>query len=440
MIRRASTYLLVATFGLAAPAVAQTPLTVTEAIARARAHNPDAGASAATEREAVERLTQARAGYLPKVDVAESWQRGNQPVFVFSSLLAQRQFTAADFALNALNHPDAVDNFRFAVLIEQSLFDGATRASVAAAGIRRDLAATARTMVDHDLAANVTSAYGRVLVATAAAQSAAAAAETARADRALAGNRRDAGLVTDADVLQIDVYLSRTCEQQIRAAAAERIARAQLNQLMGEPLGEVFALELHSAPAAIDAANLESLEEEAIKNRPDVKFAALQEQLADAAQTAARAAFLPQVAAQGGWEFNGGAWNSRSSSWVVGAVARINVFRGFADKARLAEAHEQATRRALERVKADTAARLDVHMAVARLDAARASEAVGRAAVDQARESRRIIRDRYEAGLTDVVSLLRAVEAVAQAETQQTAAQVAVITETAALERTLGRR
>ena len=389
MIRRASTYLLVATFGLAAPAVAQTSLTVTEAIARARAHNPDAGASAAAEREAVERLTQARAGYLPKVDVAESWQRSNQPVFVFSSLLAQRQFTAADFALNALNHPDAVDNFRSAVVIEQSLFDGATRASVAAAGIGRDLAATTRTMVDHDLAANVTTAYGRVLVATAASQSAGAAAETARADRALAGNRRDAGLVTDADVLQIDVYLSRTREQQIRAAADERIARAQLNQLMGEPLGEVFALELYSATAAIDAASLESLEEEAVKNRPDVKLAALQEQLAGAAQMAARAAFLPQIAAQGGWEFNGGAWNSRSSSWVVGAVARINVFHGFADKARLAEAREQAARRALERVKADTAARLDVHMAVARLDAARASEAVGRAGVDQARESRR---------------------------------------------------
>jgi outer membrane protein TolC len=439
MIRRASTCLFVATLGLAAPAVAQIPLTVTEAIARARAHNPDAGASAAAEREAAQRLTQVRAGYLPRVDVAESWQRGNQPVFVFSSLLAQRQFTAADFALNALNHPDAVDNFRTAVMIEQSLFDGATRASVAAAGISRNMAATARTMVDHDLAASVTSAYGRVLVATAASQSAAAAVEAARADRALAGNRRDAGLVTDADVLQIDVYLARTREQQIRAAADERIARAQLNQLMGEPLGEVFALELYLATAAIDAANLASLEEEAVKNRPDVKLAALQEQLAGAAQTAARAAFLPQVAAQGGWEFNGGAWNSRSSSWVVGAVARINVFHGFADKARLAEAREQAARRALERVKADTAARLDVHMAVARLDAARASEAVGRAGVDQARESRRIIRDRYEAGLTDVASLLRAVEAVAQAETQQTTAQVAVITETAALERTLGR-
>jgi hypothetical protein len=27
------------------------------------------------------------------VDLVESWQRGNQPVFVFSSLLAQRQST-----------------------------------------------------------------------------------------------------------------------------------------------------------------------------------------------------------------------------------------------------------------------------------------------------------------------------------------------------------
>ena len=440
MLRRPATYLIMAVLGMAAPAAAQIPLTLTEAIARARAQNPDAGSTAAAEREAALRITQARAGYLPRVDVVESWQRGNQPVFVFSSLLAQRQFTAADFALGALNHPDALDNFRSAVMVEQSLFDGATRANVAAAGISHDMATASRVMVDHDLADSVTSAYGRVLLAAAASQSASAAAETARADRELAGNRRDAGLVTDADVLQLDVYLSRAREQQIRAASDERIARAQLNQLMGEPLGEAFALDRSPMAAAIDASDIAALEAEALKNRPDVKLAVLQEQLAGATQTAARAAFLPQVAAQGGWEWNGGAWNTRASSWVVGAVARINVFHGFADKARLAEAREQATRRALEREKAETAARLDVHIAVARLDAARASEAVGRAAVEQARESRRIIRDRYEAGLTDVASLLRAAEAVVQAETQQTAAQVAVLTETAALERTLGRR
>jgi outer membrane protein len=210
--------------------------------------------------------------------------------------------------------------------------------------------------------------------------------------------------------------------------------------LMGDPLDAPFVLDRSAAARSIDYTDLAALQAEALRNRPDVKLAVLQEQLAETSRVAARAAFLPQASAQGGWEFNGGAWNARASSWMVGAVARLNLFNGFADKARLAEAREQTTRRAREREKAETAARLEVYTAVARLEAARASEAVGRATVEQARESQRITRDRYETGLADVASLLRSAEAVVQAETQQTAAQVAVLTETAALERTLGRR
>ena len=440
MRHRSATYLLLAVLGLAVPAAAQTPLSLPDAIARARARNPDAGSSAAGEREAAQRVVQARATYWPKVDLAESWQRGDQPVFVFSSLLAQRRFTAADFALDALNQPDAHDNFRSALTVEQSLFDGVARANVTVAGINHAMAAAARTVVDQDLAASVTDAYGRVMAAVGARRAADAAVETARADRELAGNRRDAGRVTDADVLQTDVHVSRTREQQIRAASDERIARAHLNQLMGEPIGEAFLLDAASAATFIEATDLAGLETEAIRNRPDVSLATLQEELARAGRSAARAAFLPQVSAQGAWEFNGGSWNSRASSWIVGAVARVNVFNGFADRARLAESSDQARRRALEREKVETAARVDVHVAVAKLEAARASEAVGREAVAQARESRRILRDRYEAGLTDVASLLRSAEAVAQAEAQQVAAQVSVLTATAALHRALGRR
>jgi outer membrane protein len=436
---RSATYLLSALLGLAAPVAAQAPLTLADAIARARAQNPDAGSSAAGEREAAQRVAQARAGYWPTLDLVESWQRGNQPVFVFSSLLAQRQFTAANFAIDALNHPGAIDNFRFAVTVEQALFDRATTAAVSAARLGHEVATATRLTVGHDLAVSVTDAFGRVLVAAGARRSAEAAVETARADRTLAGNRRDAGLATDADVLQLDVHVSRTRQQQIRAASEERIARARLNQVMGEPLSAVFVLEPAGVVAVSESTDLAALEAEALNTRPDVRVAALQEDLARANVTAAGAAFLPQISAQGAWEFNGGAWNTRASSWVVGAVARINLFRGFGDRARLAEAREQATRRAIERNRVETAARLDVHVALASLDAARASEAVSRNAVMQARESQRIIRDRYEAGLADVTSLLRAAEAVIEADAQQVSAHVAVLTETAALQRALGR-
>jgi outer membrane protein TolC len=431
--------LLVATLFVALPASAQSPLSLSEAIARAKARNPDAGSAAAAEREAAERVAQVRGGYLPKVDVAESWQRGNHPAFVFSSLLAQRRFTVADFALDALNHPAATDNFRAAVSVEQSLFDRTTSANVRAASIGRDMAATGRQLVDQDLTSAVTDAFGRVLIAAATARSAAATVETARADRELAGNRRDVGRVTDADVLQLDVYLARTLEQQVQAASDERIARARLNQLMGEPLSARFSLDLTPPAIAIDITNPAALEEEALKHRPEVALAMQQEQLAAAAVDAAQAAFLPQVSVQGGWELNGGAWNSRSSSWMAGVVARINLFHGLADKARLAEAREQATRRALEKGKAETMARLDVQIAIARLEAARASEAVGRAAADQARESRRIIRDRYESGLADAAMLLRSADALQQADTQQIAARVNVLTATATLQRAIGK-
>ena len=168
--------------------------------------------------------------------------------------------------------------------------------------------------------------YGRVLIAAATARSTAAMVETARADRELAGNRREAGQVTDADVLRLDVYLARTLEQQVQATSDERIARARLNQLMGEPLSTIFSLDLTPPGIAIDITNPASLEEEAVKNRPEVALALQQEQLAAASVDAAQAAFLPQVAAQGAWELNGGSWNARSSSWGAGVVARVNLF------------------------------------------------------------------------------------------------------------------
>jgi outer membrane protein len=201
----------------------------------------------------------------------------------------------------------------------------------------------------------------------------------------------------------------------------------------------MFSLDLTPSTITIDITNPASLEDEALRNRPEVTLARQQQQLASVDVEAARAAFLPHVTAQGVWELNGGDWNSRASSWAVGAVARINLFRGLADRARLAEGRERATRRALEEGKAETNVRLDVQIAIARLEAARASEAVGRAAAETARESRRIIRDRYASGLADAAMLLRAADAVQQADTQQIAARVSVLTATAALQRAIGR-
>ncbi|HAX42265.1 MAG TPA: hypothetical protein DCY80_06905, partial [Solibacterales bacterium] len=84
--------LLIAVAALAAPALAQDPLDLPAAVQRALTGHPSLTAAAARIAAAEARRDQARSGYLPRLQYQESYQRGNNPVYVFGALLTQRQF------------------------------------------------------------------------------------------------------------------------------------------------------------------------------------------------------------------------------------------------------------------------------------------------------------------------------------------------------------
>src|SRR3990170_1346415 len=155
--------LLILAMPAAAAAQGPAPLTLDEAVRLALERNPSMHAARAASDEAAARVTQARAGYLPRVDVMEGWQRSNQPVFVFGSLLGQRRFTAADFALGALNHPSALSNHRTAIFVEQPLFDGGrTKAATRAARLGAGAADLDETIAAANLRLEGVTAFGRV--------------------------------------------------------------------------------------------------------------------------------------------------------------------------------------------------------------------------------------------------------------------------------------
>jgi outer membrane protein TolC len=147
----------------------------------------------------------------------------------------------------------------------------------------------------------------------------------------------------------------------------------------------------------------DTLVRKALLSHPYRREADLQLQLAENARRTARASLLPTVGLQGGWEFNG---------------------------ATLGDAEHERVVRRIE---------VDVRAALARLAAARARQEAGRAALTQARESQRIVRDRYEGGLATVTDVLRAAEAALEAESRATAAEMDVILQGVALDRALGR-
>jgi outer membrane protein len=425
---------------LAAPsaALAQPRLSLDDAVARARSAHPTARAAAVGEREATWEISAARANYFPRVDVLESWQRSNLPVFAFSSLLSQRRFSERDFDVARLNNPDPLDNFRSAVSIEQTIFDGALRPTIRAAQLGREAATLRRRQVSQDLATATAETYGRIVLLDALARAAQAAVAAASEDARRARDREEAGTVTRADVLSLDVHVAAMREREIQAAAEARVSRARLNELMGAPLDAVFMLELLPSAGLPDTA-LAQLEKQALEARPDTGLAQIAEQSAGAAVARARGAFLPQVALRSAWEWNGGTFDTRASGWLIGAEVRLNLFRGFADRARLEQARLARERQEADRVRIENAARLDVRAALARLEAAEARRNVAQAIVSQARESQRITRDRYEQGLADLATLLKTAQAVLDADAQEIGARVDVMVYRAALDRALGR-
>ncbi len=352
-------------------AFAQT-LTLEDAIRRAQGETADARALASSIDEANARIQRAQSGYWPRVDLTETVQRGNQPVYVFSSLLSQRRFTAANFAIPALNYPDPVTNTRTAVTLEQPVYNaGLTRLGVQAATLERDMATATLDTARQELGFRAAQAFVRVLQLEATVRATDAAVAAAESDRQRARDRREVGLVTEADVLAVDVQLADMRQRQIAAAGDLAVGRMQLAEAVGLPLtASIAPVRPASRPAPADG---DALVREALTKHPQLLQANVHLQLAENGRRTARAALLPTVGVQGGWEFNGATLGAQQSSWVIGAEVRVNVFRGFADTARMTEADHAHVRATAERERVERRIEVDVRGALAQLATARAT-------------------------------------------------------------------
>jgi outer membrane protein len=421
-------------------AQAQPPLTLDDAVAEALARNPGLAAARAGAAEASARVDQARSGYFPRLSIVESWQRGNAPVFVFSSLLSARQFAAGNFAIDALNQPDAVGFFHGAVAMDQVVFDGGrTRAGVAASRQMARMADASSVEAELSVASQVAATYGRVLSLEAAHRAAESAAAAAVEDVARAERRRDAGRVTEADVLALRVHLAAMRVRSIEVSGQAAVARAELNRLRGAAVDAVFTV-TEPPPAVAADRDWATLAAEAQAGRPDVARAAASVALAESGRRQARAAWWPQVATQAAYQYDGTDLSRRASAWVVGGEVRWSFATGLGDKAagRAAVAAETRARAQLDEARA--AVQVEVLNAVRNLESAEAREALARATVAQARESERIVRDRYDAGLAGVQDVLGAASAVLGAESMRMNTLTDRITARAALDRAVGRR
>jgi outer membrane protein TolC len=420
---------------LAATTAQAETLTLQRAIAMARAANADVDVSRAAQAEAAADRDAASRSWMPRVTLEEGWQRGDQPVFVFGSLLAQQRFTEANFAVRSLNHPNPLSNHRAALLLRQSIFDGGdTRARADAAAATLALSGASHRRVEADTAVAVVQAYGDVLIAEANGRVARAAIQTASQDISRAEARHEQGRATAADVLSLKVHLAEMQARAILATGDVRIARAQLNSVLGVAIDTDWEL----VPPPVTTPRITPDLNVSVADRPDVVGAAVQVDAADAAARGVRSLLWPRIGVEGGYEWNGSTWTNRAAAWLVGVRAELSFSLGGTEAARARAAAHAVERARAQKTSVERAARVDLLASRERLNAALAREDVAIGAVSHARESERIIRERYEAGLAGVTDVLHAADAVLQAETLEATSHVDALVASVMLDRAGG--
>jgi outer membrane protein TolC len=398
----------------------QDQIALRDAVHLALTQHPSIEAATARIQAAGARIAQARSGWLPQATYTESFQSGDNPVYVFGSLLTQHQFTAANFDLQSLNRPDALNNFQSQLTVDQKLYDfGATRAGVRSAEIGKKLGEEDRRRLQLALIVGVARAYHGVALAEQGLQLAEESLKAAQSDLDRARSLNRAGLATDADVLSVQVQASAMSELRSRRDADLRIARAALNDALGLPLDTLHVLTspLEAPPAAAGRADLEH---DAVTQRPELAGVRLAADLGTAQERMARSQYWPAISLHGVLEADRQDFIGKGGgNWMFAASLRWNVFDGGRARAQAAEARSQVQVAKATAKQMDSAVRLEVRRAEADFDAARERVQTTAGTVAQAEESLRIIRNRYSNGLTTVTDLLRAESALTEAKTRR---------------------
>jgi len=415
-------------------------LTLNEAITRGFEHNDRLDEMAARVEAARAVADQRDAASGPQVALQASYTRINH---IDEFALPGTPGTALRVIF-----PDIPNNYRSRIDLQWPIYtagrlQGLTRAATAEA----EAAGQDRTAAQGDLKLEITRSFWAVITARASSEVVRQALERTNAHLTDVRNQLSVGLIPPSDVLSVEAQQAHQRMLRIEADNIVETTSAEFRRLTGlEPdtpieLVSDFAnvAPAQPAPAAVAAVDL------AKANRPERK--AIQFRLDAAAErvTAASAGSLPQLSALGGVDY--ARPNQRhvpiqdlwKPSWDIGISMRWSVFDGHRSRAEEAEA--VAARRAAEaRLRDfDGLVQVEVRQRLADLNSARATIDAAQAGVRSAAEARRVLAERFSAGVATNTDVLNAQVALLQAELDLTRAFASVALATARLDRAMGR-
>jgi outer membrane protein TolC len=356
-------------------------------------------------------LDQARAEYLPQIDLQLRYSEANGGRTIEVPALG------LDFRFLREREQDSY------VRLVQPIYDPRIAAQKRGAAYTWEASRHGLEAYRLRLARDVRQAYYRWLTARESIGVLEATAELAQENERVNDSLYRNGKVTRDLRLSAEAEHLEITQQILRARAGEDLARRYLNLLCNAPLDRapeapvVSDADLPRMAAGMPAARGVALEARAVDRRAELRELDSGIAAAGEAESAARAAFKPQLAFAVDAGTQGEEWDySVEDSYVLASViVRFNLFNGGGDRAAIREARARSAGLTAGRELAEQQIRIEVQQAITDLELAEASLETAARRVEAADAAYAIVARKRDLGQVSSAEYLDAQRALTQA-------------------------
>lgn len=353
---------------------------------------------------------QSNALFMPNISASHTAITTTNPLMAFGSKLNQEILTQADFNPALLNDPKHIENFATMIEVQQPLInlDGlyerkAAKAKMDAMGLQ-----TERTK--EYLQLEVSKAYMQLQLAYKAVSVLEKANETAQGNLKMVENYFKNGMLQKTDLLDVQVRVNEVVNQLQYAKSNVRNASDYLAFLLNEDMkGKVFQpIEALENQIQVEE-NVTTISE----TRKDIQAMDKATEAYGKMFQSTKLGFLPRLNAFGNYQmYDDKLFGTAAKGYLVGAQLSWNVFDGYKSigKNQKAKADFQKAEAEAEQYKKQS--QLELNKTNRQLADAENKVNLSKLAFEQAQESYRIRKNRFEQGLEKTTDLL-------MAETQQ---------------------
>jgi len=252
--------------------------------------------------------------------------------------------------------------------------------------------------------------------------------------------RYNAGLASDFDLLRAQVQLKNMEPQLIKVGNGLEMAEKGFKTILGLPQERVTELkgELKYEPFEVD---VESLINEAITNRPEIKSLSLRKQMAEKVLSLTKRANLPDVALIANYDYKKPLYfeNEWGTDWNVTIVARMPIFTGLENLGKNKQARERVREVRHYLGMLENMVELEVRSVCLKLKEAEKLVESQKENVTQAEKALAIVEKRYELGLATSLEAMDTQLAVTMAKTNYLRALSDYVIAEAELEKVVGK-